>query len=71
MVTQPGPAAAKTLAQYSRRTDPATQHLATQAAAEVECCDAQVDGATVVWDLKKQRPVITLKDPNRCATWGC
>lgn len=26
-----------------------------------------VDGATVVWDLKKQRPVITLKDPNR---WG-
>jgi hypothetical protein len=26
----------------------------------------QVDGATVVWDLKKQRPVITLKDPNRC-----
>jgi hypothetical protein len=27
---------------------------------------AQVDGATVVWDLKKQRPVITLKDPNRC-----
>jgi hypothetical protein len=21
----------------------------------------------VVWDLKKQRPVITLKDPNRCA----
>jgi protein transport protein SEC31 len=24
-----------------------------------------VDGATVVWDLKKQRPVITLKDPNR------
>lgn len=27
----------------------------------------QVDGATVVWDLKKQRPVITLKDPNR---WG-
>jgi hypothetical protein len=30
-------------------------------------CDVQVDGATVVWDLKKQRPVITLKDPNRCA----
>eukprot|EP00775_Hariotina_reticulata_P008692 gene8692-8873_t len=30
----------------------------------------QVDGATVVWDLKKQRPVITLKDPNsqrRCS----
>jgi hypothetical protein len=26
----------------------------------------KVDGATVVWDLKKQRPVITLKDPNRC-----
>lgn len=30
------------------------------------CCE-QVDGATVVWDLKKQRPVITLKDPNRWA----
>lgn len=29
------------------------------------CVCAQVDGATVVWDLKKQRPVITLKDPNR------
>jgi hypothetical protein len=30
----------------------------------------QVDGATVIWDLKKQRPVITLKDPNsqrRCS----
>lgn len=30
----------------------------------------KVDGATVIWDLKKQRPVITLKDPNsqrRCS----
>jgi len=29
-----------------------------------------IDGSTVVWDLKKQRPVITLKDPNsqrRCS----
>lgn len=25
----------------------------------------QVDGGTVVWDLKKQRPVFTLKDSNR------
>lgn len=33
-------------------------------ARRIHAC-VQVDGATVVWDLKKQRPVITLKDPNR------
>jgi protein transport protein SEC31 len=26
------------------------------------------NGTTVVWDLKKQKPVISFRDPNRCAT---
>lgn len=25
------------------------------------------NGTTVVWDLKRQKPVISLRDPNRCA----
>ena len=24
------------------------------------------NGSTVVWDLKRQKPVISFKDPNRC-----
>jgi WD40 repeat protein len=53
-----------------RASPPHPRGIHAAAAASAARAEPQVDGATVIWDLKKQRPVITLKDPNsqrRCS----
>ncbi len=41
--------------------NPRVQHILSSTSAS---------GVTIVWDLKKQRPVMSFRDPNRCGYAG-